>query len=135
MPTLNFAGNVEGRDLIPSPVDVIVTDGFTGNVALKTLEGALKFVFATLLEAIGTNDETKAAGDVLFEYLLPVAVEASPREPRGRAAARGRGHLRDQSRLVERHGDHERAARRRRDGRATRSWPNLTATIRPDQAA
>jgi fatty acid/phospholipid biosynthesis enzyme len=30
---------------MPSPVDVIVTDGFTGNVALKTLEGALKFIF------------------------------------------------------------------------------------------
>ena len=44
--SLNFVGNVEGRDLVPSPVDVVVTDGFTGNVALKTLEGALKFIFA-----------------------------------------------------------------------------------------
>lgn len=81
--TLNFVGNVEGRDFIPSPVDVIVTDGFTGNVALKTLEGALKFVFSTILEVVGTNDETKAAGDVLFEYLLPIASRLTPESQGG----------------------------------------------------
>jgi glycerol-3-phosphate acyltransferase PlsX len=81
--TLNFTGNVEGRDLIPSPVDVIVTDGFTGNVALKTLEGALKYVFSAVLEAVGTNDQTKAAGDVLFEYLLPIASKLRPESQGG----------------------------------------------------
>jgi glycerol-3-phosphate acyltransferase PlsX len=75
---INFVGNVEGRDLIPSPVDVIVTDGFTGNVALKTLEGSLKFLFQLVLDVIGTNDETRAAGDVLFPHLLPLASELSP---------------------------------------------------------
>jgi glycerol-3-phosphate acyltransferase PlsX len=80
---LNFAGNVEGRDLIPSPVDVVVTDGFTGNVALKTLEGALKFIFSTVLSVIGTNDDTKAAGNVLFEYLLPAAAELDPENQGG----------------------------------------------------
>jgi glycerol-3-phosphate acyltransferase PlsX len=74
---VNFFGNVEGHDLIPSPVDVIVTDGFTGNVALKTLEGSLQFVFATLLEAINTNDETKAAGQVLFPYLTSTVTTLS----------------------------------------------------------
>jgi len=44
-----FLGNLEGRDLLPSPADVIVTDGFTGNVTLKTLEGSLRFLFDTLL--------------------------------------------------------------------------------------
>lgn len=39
---LNFAGNVEGRDLFKGVVDVIVTDGFTGNVVLKTAEGVLE---------------------------------------------------------------------------------------------
>jgi glycerol-3-phosphate acyltransferase PlsX len=77
MPSLNFVGNVEGRDLVPAPVDVIVTDGFTGNVALKTLEGALKFVFATVLGAIATDDASRAAGDVLLPYLLPVASSLS----------------------------------------------------------
>src|SRR4051812_42245870 len=37
-----FVGNVEGRDIMTDGVDVVVTDGFTGNVALKTLEGGLK---------------------------------------------------------------------------------------------
>ena len=37
---IRFAGNIEGSDLLAGQVDVIVTDGFTGNVALKTLEGA-----------------------------------------------------------------------------------------------
>jgi len=64
--------------LIPSPVDVVVTDGFTGNVALKTLEGALKYIFGAVLGVINTNDATKAAGDVLFEHLLPIAGELTP---------------------------------------------------------
>jgi glycerol-3-phosphate acyltransferase PlsX len=78
MPSINFSGNVEGRDFLPAPVDVFVTDGFTGNVALKTLEGALKFIFATVIEVVGTNQQTRAAGDVLFEYLLPVASTLTP---------------------------------------------------------
>ncbi len=82
-PSLHFVGNVEGRDLIPSPVDVVVSDGFTGNVALKTLEGALKFIFATVLDAVATNDATKAAGDVLFEYLLPIASQLTPENQGG----------------------------------------------------
>jgi glycerol-3-phosphate acyltransferase PlsX len=81
--TLNFVGNVEGRDLIPSTVDIVVTDGFTGNVALKTLEGALKFVFSTVLGVFGTNDATKAAGDVLLEHLLPIATELTPERQGG----------------------------------------------------
>ena len=75
---LHFAGNVEGRDLIPCPVDVVVTDGFTGNVALKTLEGSLKFVFSTMLSVFGTNDETRAAGDALLPYLLPIVESLTP---------------------------------------------------------
>ena len=40
--SINFIGNVEGRDIMTDAVDVVVTDGFTGNVVLKTLEGTLK---------------------------------------------------------------------------------------------
>ena len=75
---LNFFGNVEGRDLIPAPVDVIVTDGFTGNVALKTLEGAFKFLFSTILSALDTDDESRAAGKALMPYLLPHVTTLSP---------------------------------------------------------
>jgi len=83
MDGLNFVGNVEGRDLVPSPVDVVVTDGFTGNVALKTLEGALRFTFSAVVSAVATNDETRAAGDVLFQYLLPLASEMTPESQGG----------------------------------------------------
>ena len=41
-PACNFVGNVEGRDIMTDDVDVVVTDGFTGNVALKTLEGGMQ---------------------------------------------------------------------------------------------
>ena len=80
---MNFFGNVEGRDLIPAPVDVIVTDGFTGNVALKTLEGAFKFVINTVLKVIDTNDETRAAGQALFPYLIPEATLLTPEHQGG----------------------------------------------------
>jgi len=49
---LSFAGNVEGGDLLAGEVDVIVTDGFTGNVALKTLEGSIRFATAELRAAV-----------------------------------------------------------------------------------
>src|SRR5215470_11478039 len=49
---LSFAGNVEGGDLLAGEVDVIVTDGFTGNVALKTLEGSIRFASAELRTAV-----------------------------------------------------------------------------------
>ena len=60
-----WIGNVEGRDVMTSDVDVIVTDGFTGNVTLKTLEGAMKALIGRLLVAIDTDDDTRAAGIAL----------------------------------------------------------------------
>ena len=52
---LNFIGNVEGRDAFSGKVDAIVTDGFTGNVFLKTTEGLGKFVKRTLTESLTQN--------------------------------------------------------------------------------
>ncbi len=49
---LTFAGNVEGGHLLAGELDVIVTDGFTGNVALKTLEGSIRFASAELRAAV-----------------------------------------------------------------------------------
>jgi glycerol-3-phosphate acyltransferase PlsX len=49
---LNFVGNVEGRDIYSGAVDVIVADGFVGNVALKTSEGVANLVRATLKETL-----------------------------------------------------------------------------------
>ena len=52
---VNFIGNVEGRDAFSGKVDAIVTDGFTGNVFLKTTEGLGKFVKRTLTESLTQN--------------------------------------------------------------------------------
>jgi phosphate acyltransferase len=82
-PGFEFVRNLEGRDLLPSPADVIVTDGFTGNVALKALEGSLRFLFDAMLGVFSTNDETKAAADVLLPYLLPMAAEFEPENTGG----------------------------------------------------
>jgi glycerol-3-phosphate acyltransferase PlsX len=78
-----FLGNLEGRDLLPSPADVIVTDGFTGNVTLKTLEGSLRFLFDTLLGVFGTDDATREASSVLLPHLLPLAAQFEPENTGG----------------------------------------------------
>jgi glycerol-3-phosphate acyltransferase PlsX len=75
---INFIGNVEGRDILTDDVDVVVTDGFTGNVALKTLEGAMKFLIGKVFEAIMSSDEAKAAGNVLLPALAPTADQLDP---------------------------------------------------------
>ncbi|MCF0124981.1 MAG: phosphate acyltransferase PlsX [Clostridia bacterium] len=56
---INFVGNVEGRDAFTGKIDAIVTDGFTGNVFLKTTEGIGKFVKRTLTEGFTENILTK----------------------------------------------------------------------------
>ena len=56
---INFVGNVEGRDAFTGKIDAIVTDGFTGNVFLKTTEGLGKFVKRTLTESLTRNLLTK----------------------------------------------------------------------------
>ena len=61
---LSFAGNVEGGDLLAGQLDVIVTDGFTGNVALKTLEGSIRFAAAELRAAV-TATRTARVGAFL----------------------------------------------------------------------
>ena len=60
-----FIGNVEGRDLLTDAADVVVTDGFTGNVALKTLEGGLKTLMTSLLTALSARQEAAEAARVL----------------------------------------------------------------------
>lgn len=52
---IHFAGNVEGDDLLSGAVDVVVTDGFTGNVALKTVEGAVRLAIAEMRESITSS--------------------------------------------------------------------------------
>jgi glycerol-3-phosphate acyltransferase PlsX len=73
-----FVGNVEGRDLMGDEADVVVTDGFTGNVALKTLEGGLKAIVGAIYEVFGASDENRAAAEVLLPALLPLADQLDP---------------------------------------------------------
>ncbi len=95
-----FIGNLEGRDLLPSPADVIVTDGFTGNVTLKTLEGSLRFLFDTMLGVFGT--ERGDHGGIGRPAPVPAARGGGirAREHRGSHAARHRRGLRHQPRLL-----------------------------------
>ena len=59
---LNFAGNTEGRDLITGAADVVVTDGFTGNVALKVTEGTIQSLLEGLREEITATAVGKLGG-------------------------------------------------------------------------
>jgi glycerol-3-phosphate acyltransferase PlsX len=66
---LRFAGNTEGRTLLEGEVDVIVADGFTGNVALKTLEGTVK----SLLDALRAELEATLRGKLAGALVRPAA--------------------------------------------------------------
>lgn len=57
--SIKFVGNVEGRDLFQGKIDVLVTDGFTGNVLLKTTEGVSSFIFDYIQEALENTPEGK----------------------------------------------------------------------------
>jgi glycerol-3-phosphate acyltransferase PlsX len=69
---VRFIGNVEGRDIMSDRVDVVVTDGFTGNVTLKTMEGTLRALVDALLAAMSATEEAKRASEVLMPELLPL---------------------------------------------------------------
>jgi glycerol-3-phosphate acyltransferase PlsX len=72
-----FVGNVEGRDLMGDIADVVVTDGFTGNVALKSMEGAVKAMAKALLEIFGEPQYAEAA-ETLLPALGPLYATFSP---------------------------------------------------------
>jgi glycerol-3-phosphate acyltransferase PlsX len=60
--SLNFAGNTESRELLTKAADVVVTDGFTGNVALKALEGTIRTVIEGLQEEITATTVGRVGG-------------------------------------------------------------------------
>jgi glycerol-3-phosphate acyltransferase PlsX len=61
-PQLNFAGNTEGRDLLLGAADVVVTDGFTGNVTLKILEGTITSLLDSFREEITATTRGRLGG-------------------------------------------------------------------------
>jgi glycerol-3-phosphate acyltransferase PlsX len=77
MSDINFIGNVEGRDIMTPDVDVVVTDGFTGNVALKTLEGTMKTIVKELFASIG-EPQYKEHTEALMPALLNLYSKFDP---------------------------------------------------------
>lgn len=75
---IEFCGNVEGRDLLVHKADVVVTDGFTGNVALKTSEGAGKALMSMLKQAASSSARAKAGGLLMRPALHGVRAALDP---------------------------------------------------------
>jgi glycerol-3-phosphate acyltransferase PlsX len=76
---LNFIGFVEGDDLFSDDVDIVVTDGFVGNVALKTIEGLAKLFAGSIKSQFEKNIFTKLAGLVALPVLKAFKKRFDPR--------------------------------------------------------
>jgi len=66
---INFIGNIEARDLLMGVADVVVTDGFTGNMVLKTIEGTALGFFTMLKEVYGSSIKTKISASLIKDDL------------------------------------------------------------------
>ena len=75
---VDFVGNVEGRDIGKGIADVLVTDGFTGNVVLKTAEGVAREILGMVRGSMTTNALTKLAAGILRPRLLAVRDRVDP---------------------------------------------------------
>ncbi len=82
-PGLNWVGNVEGTDLTSGRADVIVTDGFTGNVALKALEGASQATLGAVRSAAMSSPRAKLGGLLLKPALRGFRDEVDPENAGG----------------------------------------------------
>lgn len=80
---LNFQGFVEGNDIARGAVDVVVTDGFTGNIALKTAEGMAKMISELLKEAFTSSLLAKMGALVAMPALKAFRSRLDPREVNG----------------------------------------------------
>jgi glycerol-3-phosphate acyltransferase PlsX len=75
---LNFGGNAEARDLLKGAADVVVTDGFTGNVALKLIEGTIRELLEALREQIVTTRRGKLGGLLIRPAARALRTELDP---------------------------------------------------------
>ena len=75
---IEFAGNVEGGDLVAAATDVVVTDGFTGNVSLKLMEGTAKLVTGAIRDAARSNPLAAAGGLLMRPALSGLRREFDP---------------------------------------------------------
>jgi glycerol-3-phosphate acyltransferase PlsX len=88
---LNFAGNVEGNDIFKGAVDIVVCDGFVGNVALKTSEGLATMIGAFLKAEFSKNIFTKMAAAVSYSVLSALKHRVDHRRYNGAALLGLRG--------------------------------------------
>lgn len=79
-PHINFIGNIEGRDVASGVVDVVVTDGFTGNVVLKTLEGLSSVIFREIGGLIQSSYKNLLGGMFLKDSLQKFKAELNYEE-------------------------------------------------------
>ncbi len=77
---LDFVGNIEGRDVLGGLTEVVVTDGFTGNVALKLLEGCSASLFGRVRQAANSSLRAKLGGLLLRPALRKVRADLDPEE-------------------------------------------------------
>ena len=77
---IHFHGNVEGRDLLRGTTDVMVTDGFTGNVMLKLAEGEARVLFGMVRDALRSDLRSKLGGLLARPALRRVAQRLDPAE-------------------------------------------------------
>jgi glycerol-3-phosphate acyltransferase PlsX len=81
--SLNYIGFVEGNDIFSDRVDVVVADGFVGNVALKTSEGLAKMVASYIREEFGRSWLSKVAALIALPVLKRVGARLDPRRYNG----------------------------------------------------
>ena len=81
--TLNFAGNVEGDDIYKGTTDVVVCDGFVGNVLLKTSEGLAQMLYEFLKAEFTRSVFTKLAAGVVYPVLMAFRRRIDPRRYNG----------------------------------------------------
>ena len=112
--SLRFAGNIEGRTLLEGETDVIVCDGFTGNVALKTLEGTVRSLLIALRAEIVETTRGKVGGFLIRPAAAPAPDAPRPRDDRWWLPARASRARRDRPRIELAVRDRERG----QDGRA-----------------
>ena len=110
---VNFIGNIEGGEVHKNRADVVVTDGFTGNVAMKVTEGVADFIFRELRGALTSKLQYKLAATVLRPGLVGLRDRMDPGHVRRRAAARRQRLRDDRARQLQRALDQERAPRAR----------------------
>ena len=118
---LNFAGNTESRDLLAKAADVVVTDGFTGNVALKPLEGTIRTVIEGLRDEITATALGKLGGLLIRPAARRLRAPARPRHLRRRLPPRPARAGRDRARKLV-------AARRSRTRSASRRAASSTTS-------